>query len=182
MKKISHNNSSIQYQIPLFKLLKNKNVDANVFASKLEIKSKFKDPEFLIRFKWEIESNLLHGFKSYFPKKQKFRVNDFRLAFEDLKMHLKNKKFDAILILGWNNLHYLKAIYYAKKYNIKIIFRCENNLEAKNFLLKKIFKFFILKLLFRNFDYFLSIGKLNKSFYIFHKVDQKNFKCTIFCK
>ena len=29
-------------------------------------------------------------------QKQKFRVNDFRLAFEDLKMHLKNKKFDAI--------------------------------------------------------------------------------------
>ena len=62
----------IQYQIPLFKLLKNKNVDANVFfASKQGIKSKFKDPEFLIRFKWEIESNLLHGFKSYFPKKTK---------------------------------------------------------------------------------------------------------------
>ena len=62
-----------------------------------------------------------------------------------------------------------------QKYNIKIIFRCENNLEAKNSVLKKIFKFFILKLLFRNFDYFLSIGKLNKSFYIFHKVDQKKF-------
>ena len=164
----------IQYQIPLFKLLKNKNIDANVFfASKQGIKSKFKDPEFLIRFKWEIESNLLHGFKSFFPKKQKYRINDFRLAFEDLEMHIKNKKFDAILILGWNNLHYLKAIYYAKKYNIKIIFRCENNLEAKNSVLKKILKFFILKLLFRNFDYFLSIGKLNKNFYAFYKVDQK---------
>ena len=38
--------------------------------------------------------------KVIFQKKQKFRVNDFRLAFEDLKMHLKNKKFDAILILA----------------------------------------------------------------------------------
>ena len=47
------------------------------------------------------------------------------------------------LILGWNNLHYLKAIYYAKKYNIKIIFRCENNLEAKNSVLKKIFLNFL---------------------------------------
>ena len=36
------------------------------------------------------------------------------VLFEDLETYIKNKKFDAILILGWNNLHYLKAIYYAK--------------------------------------------------------------------
>lgn len=164
----------IQYQIPLFKSLQKKRIDTHVFfASKHGLNSKYKDPEFLVKLNWNINADLTSGFKSYFPKIQKFRINDFRLSFADLEKHFKNKRFDAVLILGWNNLHYLKAIYLAKKHNIKIILRSENNLSLKNFFFKKLLKLIIFRFFFKNFNYFLSIGKLNKKFYMYHNVNKK---------
>ena len=76
-------------------------------------------------------------------------------------------------MLGWNNLHYLKAIYYAIKFKKILILRSENNLFSKSSVLKKKLKFFILNFLFKKISYFLSIGTLNKNFYLFHNVDKK---------
>tara|TARA_B100000989_G_scaffold97555_2_gene71029 strand:- start:2946 stop:4088 length:1143 start_codon:yes stop_codon:yes gene_type:complete len=163
----------IQYQIPLFKELKKKNIDTSVFfASNHGLKKSYRDPEFLVKFNWNSYTNLLKGFKSFFPKVQKFKINDFRLSFDGIEEKLKNGKFDAIFILGWNNFHYLNAIRIAKKYNIKIIFRCENNLKATNNFFIKLLKKILLRLLFKKFKYFLSIGKLNNNFYLHHKVDK----------
>ena len=73
----------IQYQVPLFKNLSKKNIDTHVFfASKHGLKPVNIDPEFLIKFKWDINSNILLGYKSYFPKIQKSKINEFLLSFK----------------------------------------------------------------------------------------------------
>ena len=41
------------------------------------------------------------------------------------------------LVLGWNNLHYLKAIYYAIKLKKIFILRSENNLLSESLLKNK---------------------------------------------
>ena len=161
----------IQYQIPLFKQLKKKKIDAHVFfASKHGLASKKKDYEFGVKFDWNINSNLLSGYKSYFPNIQKYDTNKFRLSFKEIEKKFKKVNFDAILILGWSNLHYLKAIYYGIKFRKTLILRSENNLHADNSFLKRKLKYFILSLLFKKIDYFLSIGTLNKNFYLAHNV------------
>ena len=164
----------IQYQIPLFKNLKKKKIEAHVFfASKHGLKSKKIDHEFGVKFNWNISTNMLSGYKSYFSKNQKFNINNFWLSFNKIGQKIQNGKFDAILVLGWNNLHYLKAIYYAIKFKKILILRSENNLFSKSSVLKKKLKFFILNFLFKKINYFLSIGTLNKNFYLFHNVDKK---------
>jgi glycosyltransferase involved in cell wall biosynthesis len=164
----------IQYQIPLFRELTNNKIDTNIFfASRHGLKSLKKDFEFNVKFNWDIGSNMLEGYKSFFPKKQKFDINKFRLSFDGISNYLREGRFDAIIILGWSNLHYLKAFWYAKKYKIKVILRVETNLESKICSLKKYIKYFILNFIFKNVDFFLSIGKLNKKFYLHHNVPNK---------
>jgi glycosyltransferase involved in cell wall biosynthesis len=164
----------IQYQIPLFRELTNNKIITHVFyASSHGIKSLKKDKEFNVKFNWDIGSNMLKGYKSFFSNNQKYDITDFRLSFNKLSFFLKKEKYDALIILGWNNLHYLKAFWYAKKYNIKTILRVETNLKSNIFFLKRYIKQLILIFFFSHFDYFLSIGKLNKIFYLHHGVNKK---------
>ena len=75
----------IQYQVPLFKNLKKYNLKPIVFfASKHGINKKF-DHEFLNKINWDINSNLLDGYKSYFSNNQQYSINDFRLSFKNIE-------------------------------------------------------------------------------------------------
>ena len=151
----------IQYQVPLFRLLKKNGLNFKVFfASKHGANSKEIDPEFLKKIKWDIGKNILSGYKSKFSENQKYKIDDFRLNFRNIEKEFVEGKFKYVLILGWNNLHYLKAIYYAIKYNIKIILRVETNLESKINPLKKFFKFIILKELFQKNFIFSNYRKI----------------------
>ena len=172
----------IQYQIPLFKSLKKNGIDTYVFfASRHGLNSKKKDPEFLVKFNWNNNKNLLKGYKSRFPKKQKFEIDNFKISFDGIEIYLEKEKFDALLLFGWNNIHYLKAFYFAKKFSIKTILRVETNLNSNSSLIKRLIKFYILKFFFKFIDSFLCIGKLNKKFYIYHGVNKKKiFKAPYF--
>ena len=164
----------IQYQIPLFKNLRKHKIKPIVFfASKHGFKKEKIDSEFLQKIKWDNTKNLLSGYKSYFPKKQKYSIDQFRLSFSNLEKHLKFENINNILILGWNNLYYLKAFYIAFKNKYKIIIRTETNLYSKSNILKRFFKKIFLKFFFKKISNFLYIGKLNKEFYLNLKVPQK---------
>ena len=163
----------IQYQIPLFRELTKNNIDTHVFfASRHGVKSLKKDKEFNVKFNWDIGSNILKGYKSFFSRKQKYNIGDFRLSYNKISSYLEKEKYDALIILGWNNLHYLKAFWYAKKYKIKTVLRVETNLKSNISFIKKYIKLLILKKFFKHFDFFLSIGKLNKNFYLHHGVNE----------
>ncbi len=131
------------------------------------------DPEFLRKIKWNINSNLIQGYESKFSKIQKYKINDFRLNYYKIEKQLINGNYNYILILGWNNLYYLRVIRYAIKENIKIILRVETNLESTKNFFKKIIKNILLRFFFKKVSYFLSIGKLNKKFYLNHGVPNK---------
>lgn len=164
----------IQYQVPLFKYLKKGGIKAKVFfASKHGLKGDKVDPEFLRKIKWNINSNMLQGYESKFSKKQKYNIDDFRLNYHRIENELTKENFDYVLILGWNNLHYLKAIYFAIKRNIKIILRVETNLKSTKNFIKNFIKNYFLRFFFKKVSYFLSIGKLNKEFYLYHGVENK---------
>ena len=113
---------------------------------------------------------MFKGYESKFSKVQKYNVNDFRLYYDNIERELSEGNFNYILILGWNNIHYLRAIYFAVKNKIKILLRVETNLKFTKNPIKKILKKIVLKFFFKKVSYFLSIGKLNKEFYISHGV------------
>ncbi len=160
----------IQYQVPLFKKLSSSNIKLDVFfASKHGSNSKLKDKGFNKKFNWDIE--LLKGYNYFLPKKENINVDHWKVSFENLENLLSKNKYNAILIFGWSNILYLKALFIAKKLKIKTILRVETNLRLKNTIFKRIIKFFFLKFLFSHIDFFLTIGKLNRQFYKSFAID-----------
>ena len=66
-------------------------------------------------------------------------ISDYLL--KTLKVFTK-ENVDFILVLGWNNIHYLKSIYYSYKHKFQIILRAETNLYSTKSLFKNIKKKF----------------------------------------
>jgi glycosyltransferase involved in cell wall biosynthesis len=162
----------IQYQTPLFKEISYSNkfkVDV-YFASKHGYQSKYIDKDFKKKFNWNI--NLLSGYNYFFSGKSYQNINSFFLSFKNLNNTLFKKKYDAILIFGWNNIFYLKSFFLAKLNKIPIILRVETNFEDKINFFKKIIKYFILNIFFKYINFFLYIGTLNKKFYLDLRVNK----------
>ena len=163
----------IQYQSPLFKKISYLNefqVDV-YFASKQGLRSKYIDKEFKRKINWNID--LTSGYKYFFSKENNNDINNFLLSFKNLKENLFKKKYDAILLLGWNNILYLKSFILARIYNTPIILRVETNSKNKINFFKKIIKNLILSFFFKYIDYFLYIGKSNREFFLELGVDKK---------
>ena len=163
----------IQYQVPLFKKITYLNkFEADVyFASKQGLRSKYIDKEFKKKINWNID--LTSGYKYFFSKENNNDINNFFLSFKNLKENLFKKKYDAILLLGWNNILYLKSFILARIYNTPIILRVETNSKNKINFFKKIIKNIILSFFFKYIDYFLYIGKSNREFFLELGVDKK---------
>lgn len=162
----------IQYQIPLFRMLsKINNLTLKVyFASNQGLKSK-KDKDFDKIFAWNI--NLKSGYNHKFVGSENKDVNSFYLNSNIIQKEIKKNKFDISVIFGWNNLFYLKSIFYNFFYGTKLVLRSENNLLKKENFLKKIIKKIVFYVLFKFFDYFLFIGKRNLNFYLKNHVNKK---------
>jgi glycosyltransferase involved in cell wall biosynthesis len=163
----------IQYQSPLFKEISNfKKFKADVyFASKHGFQSRYIDIDFKKKINWNI--NLLSGYNYFFSKKNNQNINSFFLSFKNLNKNLFAKKYDAILLFGWNNILYIKTFFLAKLHRVPLILRAETNFEHKINYFKKIIKFLILFFFFRFIDYFLYIGSLNRKFYLSLGVSKK---------
>ena len=110
-------------------------------------------------------------FPAYGPRN---KISIFRPFSYGIGKRLKENKFDALWIHGYNNQNFIRAILKANNQNIKVLFRGESNLKTGT---KHPFKFFIkqlfLKWFFQRCDAFLAIGSLNKAFYLHFGVSKE---------
>ena len=163
----------IQYQVPIWKeLAKRLNVEFEVWYLTSHGVEPTYDIQFAKTIKWDID--LLDGYPYRFsqincPK----RLTNFWSAKlpKDFKSRLKNKEITHILLLGWNVVGFIEAIFIAFRCRKKIWLRAESNDLKVNSFFKKQFKNLFLKLFFSKIEKFLTIGKANKRLY-------KNFGIT----
>jgi len=152
----------IQYQIPLFKKLA-KIIDLHVFFGSKQGLSSYHDKDFNKQIKWNIP--LINTYKySILKNSNKNSLDSFFFNSSGIKEAIK-KNFDKVIILGWNNIFYLKIFFWSLYYSSRIIIRSENNLYKKQNFLKKILKEIILRIFFKIINSFISIGLLNEEFY-----------------
>ena len=157
----------IQYQIPLFKKLA-KIIDLHVFFGSKQGLSSYHDKDFNKQIKWNIP--LIKGYKySILKNSNKISLDSFFFNSSGIKEAIK-KNFDKVIILGWNNIFYLKTFFWCLYYSSEIIIRSENNLYKKQTLFKKILKEIILRIFFKFINSFISIGSLNEEFYKYYGV------------
>ena len=152
------------YQVPIFQQIKKKKLfNLDVYYASDEGGKISNCNEFGRKIIWD--TPLLKSHNYFIARDQKKHINSFFLSFSSLKKFLAKKKYTAILILGWNNVFYLKSFFLALFLGVTMILRVETNNDKKIFFIKKIIKSFFLFFYLRCFDYFLYIGKRNKNFY-----------------
>ncbi len=161
---ISH---PIQYQTPLYKLLAEQSeINLTVlFCSEWGLQS-YKDKGFGNEVKWDIP--LLEGYKYKFLRNtspQPDVSTFFGLINPDIINELKDSKYDALWVHGWNSFTNWAAMLAAFKLNIPVLLRCETNLLTEISPLKSKIKHLILDSLFKQVSAFLAIGKYNFDFY-----------------
>ena len=157
------------YQVPIFQKIKKKKLfNLDVYYASDEGGKISNYNELGRKIIWD--TPLLKSHDYFIARDQKKHINSFFLSFPNLKKFLAKKKYTAILILGWNNVFYLKSFFLALVLGIPMILRVETNNYRKIFFIKKIIKSFFLFFYLQCFDYFLYIGKRNKKFYQNYKI------------
>jgi len=152
------------YQVPIFQQIKKKKLfNLDVYYASDEGGKISNCREFGRKIFWD--TPLLKGHDYFIARDQKKHISSFFLSFSNLKSFLVKKKYTAILILGWNNVFYLKSFFLAIFLRIPMILRVETNSSGNNSFVKKIIKSLFLFFYLRFFNYFLYIGKRNKKFY-----------------
>ncbi len=169
----------IQYFSPLFeKMNDNEKMDLTVYYCSDETLKTFKDRGFNREIKWDIP--LLSGYKYKFLKNYSPKPSIYNgflgLMNWGIVKELKNKKYDALIIHGWNYFTHTLSIITAKLSRIKLFIRGDNPLNQE--LKKSYYKIFLKRIILQNFlfkliDVFLYVGQENKRFYKFYGVPEK---------
>lgn len=155
----------IQYQVPLLRRLSaTPDIALKVFfASDFSVHG-YRDVGFEREIRWDtpLTEGLDFKFLSQAPATE---VN--RVWGGDIEGMLRAGSFDAVWVHGWAYLWSLRVITAARRLNIPVIFRCEFNSQhyPPPGSAGKV-KMCYLCWLFRKIDAFLTIGTLNREFYL----------------
>jgi glycosyltransferase involved in cell wall biosynthesis len=170
----------IQYQAPLFrKLATHPRLDLMVyFCSDYGVTEKA-DPEFGIRFKWDIP--LLEGYPFKFLKNYSSNPSPRRalgLLNPGIFRELKNNRYDGIVLHGYNSAMSYIAYLAAWATKTPAIFRGETVLRPNRPWPVRLGKWALLKILFPGTEAFLTIGSRSQEFYQYYGVSEEQMFFT----
>jgi glycosyltransferase involved in cell wall biosynthesis len=153
----------IQYFVPVYrKLARTPGIDLTVLYRTRVGVDAYHDPGFGQTVQWDIP--LLDGYAHQFLSVK----NSLKGVEWSVISALLGKRFDVLLVHGYNSLTNLLAILVAKMSGTKVLMRGDTRLEAhhKRPGLKALFK----RMVFRCCDGFVAIGSLNREYYLQHGV------------
>ncbi len=157
----------IQYQAPWFRALSE--------ITKIQLKVYYiaipddrqQGQGFNHAFKWDIP--LLDGYRwsilksSRNNKSSRFFINGIHRSGE----HLRQDEIDMCLITGWQSFGLLQALFSCKKQGIQTLIRGDSN----SIRIRPFWKKLLHRVLLKQYDAFLAVGKENKRFYLENGVD-----------
>jgi glycosyltransferase involved in cell wall biosynthesis len=155
----------IQYQVPLLRqLTQGRDMELKVFFASDFSTRGYRDAGFKREIQWDtpLTDGLDFKFLSHAPAAAINRV--WGGGIEKL---LRDGNFDAVWVHGWAYPWSLRAIRAARRLGLPVLFRCEFNprhYPPPGFSGK--IKMAYLRWLFQRVDAFLSIGTLNREFYL----------------
>ena len=170
----------IQYQAPLLReLAQCPDIDLKVYFCSDSSVTGYVDKGFQYRVKWDIP--LLEGYPfEFLPCVGKSEIQStFRPFNYGLRKRLKKDKIDVLWLHGYVRPFFIYAIIVAKLLGIKVLVRAESMGYSENkSLLKPILKPLFYRCLNKIVDGFLSIGTLNKNFFLKHGIPRKKIYWT----
>jgi glycosyltransferase involved in cell wall biosynthesis len=152
----------IQYQVPWFRELALQNLELKVYYAVLPDQQR-QGIGFGESFAWDIP--LLEGYEwELLPNTKQSPSTSGFLQSSTPAIYSKLAKYNpaVVIVTGWQSLPLLQAVWAAYRLRIPCIVRGESNgLRPRSFRTRAFHR-----LLFSRFDAFLSIGKLNRQFYL----------------
>lgn len=153
----------IQYFVPVYReLARTPGIDLTVLYRTRVGVDAYHDPGFGQMVQWDIP--LLDGYAHQFLSIK----NSIKGVEWAVVSALFRKRFDVLLVHGYNSLTNLLAMVVAKMSGTKVLMRGDTRLEAhhKRTGVKALFK----RMVFRWCDGFVAIGSLNRAYYLQHGV------------
>lgn len=159
----------IQYQAPLLRAIAQcPDITLTaIFFSDFSTRE-FVDPGFGRAIEWD--TPLLQGYQYEFlpgTGSEIKEVKTFQPKVSGLAKRLTKKKYDAIIVQGWQHYGMLKAAWLAKRAGIKVLMRCEaTDHVASSAGLKRLLREVTVRFLLSQIDSCLAIGTRNRDFYL----------------
>lgn len=162
----------IQYQSPIFRELAHVADLTVCFAHQYTPKDQAREG-FGIEFEWD--RNLTAGYSCLFLKnraKQPSFSRFFGCNTPEISTHIKNNKYDAVLLMGWNLLSYWQAVIACKLSKVPVLVRGDSTLQTSRSRLIKLLKAVPYRLMFGLFDRCLYVGNLSKKYFEYYGVNE----------
>jgi glycosyltransferase involved in cell wall biosynthesis len=165
----------IQYQAPWFRVLAaHDQVELEVFFCSEHGQKASYDPGFGKTFAWEEPLTEGYGHTFVDSVHPEPHPNHFwSLTNPALWSHLRQNRFDAVLLVGWQFASSWLALGAARAHGLKVLLRAESHLGSHfpRPSWKKAARRAGLELFFRNVDAFLAIGSRNAELYRAYGID-----------
>ncbi|MGC2277986.1 MAG: glycosyltransferase, partial [Candidatus Binatus sp.] len=163
----------IQYQAPLFRYLATRpGIELTVFFLSDHSIHAYRDSGFGVDVKWDVP--LLDGYQHEFLPRvgSSSGISFWRPWTFGLRTRLRRGRFDALWVHGYAHRGCLAGIAAAKSLNIPVMLRGESNLLSEtDDALKLGVKRIAMPALLRTIDAALSIGRLNRDYYLHYGVE-----------
>jgi glycosyltransferase involved in cell wall biosynthesis len=175
----------IQYLVPIYrKLSETTGIDLKVFyASDRSVRGLI-DKGFGIPVKWDIPMLQGYDYKFLGGKTLFNRVHGvFNNDRPDVSSVFQGNSFDAVLIPGYAESFYVRAMLAAKKFGIPIMLRSEGSDLPKpgRGIVKQLVRKRFLTSLYRNVGAFLAIGKIATEHFQAHGVPSRKIFLSPYC-
>jgi glycosyltransferase involved in cell wall biosynthesis len=166
----------IQYQAPLLRLIANQpDIDLHVmFASDFSVR-RFIDPGFGTAIAWDVP--LLDGYRHEVlpafgrPLAETESPSFWRPLSRGIARRLADGRFDALWVHGYNRASHWAAMLAAKRRGLAVLVRDEaTRVSAARSWPKRVAKQAFFRALDRLTDGFLTIGSLNRDYYLAHGI------------
>jgi glycosyltransferase involved in cell wall biosynthesis len=155
----------IQYYAPLFRALANA-VDLHVFFAHRATAAEQASAGFGTPFTWDVD--LTSGYAHSFLKNVARRPGTDRFLgcdTPDVGRHLREGRFQVLLVMGWHLKSYLQGVVAAKRLGIPVMVRGDSQLATPRSPLKKALKSLVYPPLLRFFDAALYVGQRSRAYY-----------------
>ena len=155
----------IQYYAPIFRMLDGR-LDLEVFYANRPTPVDQAKAGFGTAFEWDID--LLSGYRSHFMRnvaKEPTTAKFFGCDTPEVAQHIRNGKFDAVLVLGWYLKTFFQAIAAAKQAGIPVFVRGDSQLKLSSNVAKNLFKRLIYPHALRVFNAALYVGQRSREYF-----------------
>jgi glycosyltransferase involved in cell wall biosynthesis len=155
----------IQYYAPIFRVL-DRRLDLEVFYAHRATPDDQAEAGFGTAFDWDVD--LLDGYQSRFMANvatEPTTASFFGCDTPEIAHHIRNGKFDAVLVLGWYLKSFVQAIVAAKRAGIPVLVRGDSQLMLTSNPAKTLFKCLVYPAALRVFSAALYVGQRSREYF-----------------